>query len=98
MRLLALVALAAMSSGAGATAPPSKESSQSRASEGATEQVVNVRNDETVICRRDKTIGSRIRTERICLTRQQWAERLHEERMKIEQGQAQRTYTDHGGL
>ena len=97
MRRLTVIALgiAMVASYAVAAEPPARQRSQSRASEGASEEVVDTATHEKVICRRDKTIGSRLRAERICLTREQWAVRLHEERTKLEQGQAQRAYTDH---
>ena len=97
MRTLRVVTLglAVVSSYAMAREPLVPQSSQSRASHDGTEEIVNTATNEKVICRRDKTIGSRLKAERICLTREQWAVRLREERTKLEQGQAQRTLTDH---
>ena len=35
---------------------------------------------DTVICRRNRVIGSRVRTERICLTRKEWVKLENETR------------------
>ena len=76
-----------------AAVEPAKTESAARASEGATEETITTATDEKVICRRDKTVGSRLSAQRICLTPRQWAERIREDRMRVEQGQNQRTFT-----
>lgn len=73
-----------------AALPPSNPSNTTaRASEGSQEEVIGTGTDDKVVCRRDKTIGSRINAKRICMTARDWAKKTAEERQYVEQRQQQ---------
>lgn len=44
-------------------------------------------NADEVICQKEEVIGSRLATHRVCLTRQQWAERRLLDRQSVEGSQ-----------
>ena len=89
----AVLLLAAFASGSAGYATPAADPavSQTRASVGAQDQVVDTASGEKVICRSDKEVGSRVRAKRVCMTTKQWAQKTAEERQFLEQRQAQRT-------
>lgn len=90
-------AMLLLSGAAPAPAPvPAPGASNARASDGGVEQVVTIA-DEKVVCRREKAVGSRVTAKRVCMTAQQWETKRMEDRRQIEQGQAQRTFTDTSG-
>lgn len=72
-----------------ATPPANPSNTTARASEGSQDEVILTATDEKVICRRDKTIGSRINAKRICMTARDWAKKTAEERQFVEQRQQQ---------
>ena len=53
-------------------------------------------NPNEVVCEKQEVTGSRIATKRVCMTRAQWAEQKHEDRMEIEKVQTQRGCTKNG--
>ena len=53
-------------------------------------------NPNEVVCEKHEVTGSRIATKRVCMTRAQWAEQKHEDRMEIEKVQTQRGCTKNG--
>lgn len=65
-----------------------------RASAASGDETIVTATEEKVICRTDKETGSRVRARRVCMTAKQWSTKLAEERRFVEQGQAQRTFTD----
>lgn len=57
----------------------------------STEELTVGSNKEKVICRRDKVVGSRLKSERICKTAQEWQRERQLQREHVERGQNQRT-------
>ena len=53
-------------------------------------------NANEVVCEKQEVTGSRISTKRVCMTRAQWAEQRHEDRMEIEKVQTQRGCSKNG--
>lgn len=47
-----------------------------------------------VICRSQRAPGSRLRGERVCATRQQWADQRRQDRQLIEKAQTTRVYSN----
>ena len=45
-----------------------------------------------MVCRNLRETGSRLNTNRVCMTRQQWAERRREARQNIDRAQTNRVY------
>ncbi len=43
-----------------------------------------------VVCEKQKELGSRVATKRICMTRAEWAEQRRQDRMDLEKTQVQR--------
>ena len=57
----------------------------------STEEITAGSNEEKVICKRDKVIGSRVKAERVCKTAQEWEWEKRSQREMVERGQNQRT-------
>lgn len=51
---------------------------------------------DQIICEKQEVVGSRIATQRICMTRSQWADQRRSERMDLERAQTQRGCTKNG--
>jgi len=49
-------------------------------------------NPNEIVCRSEAEVGSRLRTNRVCATRGQWAEHMREQRQNVEKAQLNRTY------
>jgi invasion protein IalB len=43
-----------------------------------------------VVCRKEEVLGSRLQTQRICMTRSEWAEANRQQRGEVERRQVQR--------
>lgn len=43
-----------------------------------------------VVCRKEEVLGSRLQTQRICMTRSEWAEANRQQRTEVERRQVQR--------
>lgn len=43
-----------------------------------------------VICRKEEVLGSRLQSQRICMTRSEWAEANRQQRSEVERRQVQR--------
>jgi invasion protein IalB len=53
-------------------------------------------NPNEIVCEKQEVVGSRIATQRICMTRSQWAEQRRSDRMDVEKVQTQRGCTKNG--
>ena len=82
---VAPIALLALLPAALTAGPPraSEVTNQARASQGVETSEVTI-DDEKVVCRRDRIIGSRLTTKRMCLTEAQWARKDAETRETVE--------------
>ena len=87
---LSIAAPGALSAQEGAEGSASSEAALS-AGTSSTEEMTVGSNEEKVICRRDRVIGSRLKAQRICKTAQEWAWEKQMQREKVERGQNQRT-------
>ena len=87
---LSISALGTLSAKEGAEGSASSEKASSTAV-ASTEEMTVGSNKEKVICKRNKIIGSRLKTQRVCKTAQEWAWEKQMQREKVEKGQNQRT-------
>jgi len=53
--------------------------------------------DSEVVCQAQKTIGSRLGSKRVCLTREEWRQQRRDHREEVERAQTKRYYTDPSG-
>lgn len=79
-----------------ATPSPPQGGSNARASDSGSAETMAA-GAEKIICRKDKAVGSRVTAKRVCMTAQQWEAQRMDDRQRLEQGQAQRTYSNSGG-
>jgi len=84
-----IAALAASAAFAQATAPPPRHGVPTR---------VDAPGDDPnqMICRSEGEVGSRLNRHRTCATRQQWAERMRQDRQYLEKAQTNRSWCKNG--
>ena len=70
---------------AGAAAQPAQQATSAATATGA-----KTLDPNEMICERQREVGSRLATKRVCMTRGQWADLKSQDRQEIERVQTQR--------
>ena len=88
MRKIGFISVAAVALAALAPAPAFAQDSQQQQQQQQTKRKAADPNE--VVCEKQQDTGSRLTSERVCMTRSQWAEQRRLDRQEIEKAQTER--------
>lgn len=86
----ALLGCAMLIPAAGQAADPAAPSATTAAAPVAKGKKPKGGDPNEVVCRKEEVLGSRLRSQRVCMTRSEWAEARRNNRSDVERAQVQR--------
>ena len=87
MRKIGFICVAAVALAALASAPAFAQDSQQQQQQQTKRKAAD---PNEVVCEKQQDTGSRLTSERVCMTRSQWAEQRRLDRQEIEKAQTER--------